>query len=80
MGWTCDRLIVPAILFDNPGVDRSTLVNLLDSTHCSPLREYKDSDPLDSYDKEHEDKDYHNGLKGLASFLGLRESKKFEDF
>jgi hypothetical protein len=80
MGYTFNDLVAPAVLFDNPGITREEFVMLLDETHSSFIHEYKENDAWDYYTKFTEDKRFHEGLKGLASILGLGYSQEFIRF
>lgn len=75
MGSACGDLIMPAILYMNPGKTKEELSELIDEVEASPLTEFKDSDPWDIHHREYIDY-LHLGLDGVAHLLKLSESKK----
>ena len=80
MGFPYNDLIAPAILLDNPGITRKEFVRLLDRTHSSSYKEYKDDEDWNFYDIRFEDPGYHNGLEGLARILGLEVTSAYKEF
>jgi len=81
MGCANNWLIPPAILLNNPGITREEFVELLNETRtgdgpgCYNTKDWKKYPWIFI---GHEDKDYHEGLHGLAKILGLKLTKKFE--
>ncbi len=55
MGSACGDLIMPAILYMNPGKTKEELSELIDEVEASPLTEFKDSDPWDIHHREYID-------------------------
>ena len=78
MGYADGDLILPAILYMNPGKTREEISELMDRVKASPVYTFKDYDPWGIY--EGGDFDLHRGLEGLASLLWLGKSKEFKRF
>ncbi len=78
MGYPNGDLILPAILYMNPGITREEISELMDKVKASPTYIFEDADPWDSY--KGGDFDLHIGLEGLASLLRLGKSKEFKRF
>jgi hypothetical protein len=78
MGYPYNKLIAPAILLMNPGVNRDKFIELLDHTHSTFFHEYKPEEPWDHYEKNWEDKKYHDGVEGLAEILCLDYSDQYK--
>lgn len=81
MGFPYNELIAPAILLDNPGITREEFIKLLNKVHSFSIYEFKEGDPWNckAYMK-HEDKEYHQGLEGLAHILSLECNKQYKIF
>jgi hypothetical protein len=87
MGYFYSELIPPAVLFNNPGLNREEFIEALEEVRSSGM-EIDRSLPLDSYDKSDFLNDYNKGLLGLAYILRLKskagswpiEEKFFSDW
>ena len=80
MGYLYYELIPEAILLDNPGITKEEFVKLLDKTHSSKFREYKEDPRWDYHDPRDDIQEHHNGLEGLAQTLNLEHTKEFTEF
>jgi hypothetical protein len=80
MGYPYNTLIAPAILWENPRVTREEFAELLDRTHSSNTREYKEEEDWDFYNPRIEDSNYHDGIEGVAYFLCLGNTEEYLDF
>ncbi len=78
MGYPNGDLILPAILYMNPGKTREEISKLMDKVKASPNHIFKNSDPWEIYGGG--DSDLHMGLEGLTSLLHLNWSKEFRRF
>lgn len=72
MGYANHELITPAILLDNPGLNRNQLQQKLQQTHFSD-GEVKVGEPWDAHDKSFT-------LEDLPKILNLKYSRAFMDF
>lgn len=79
MGYPYTELIVPAILYSNPGVNRYELSDLLKNVHYS-MKQYSPEDAWDYFDPEWEFNDSFGGLNNLASSLKLKTTNEFNMF
>lgn len=80
MGYAYTGLIPAAVLFSNPGITKEKFIELLDSCHSCWTAGYSKYAKWGSYRYKFEDKDWHQGLEGLAKILRLEESAKFKEF
>ena len=79
MGYACNDLIAPAVLYLNPKITRNEFSNLLDQTHSSCFKEYSPEEVWDSYNPRFDDQKFKGGLEGLASILYLEENCQFRE-
>lgn len=78
MGFPYHEVVPPAILLDNPGIDRRTFATLLNRTKATCFVEYERNDSWDS--GVNSVSEFHSGLEGLARVLRLKETKQYEKF
>ena len=76
MGYTYDELIAPAILLDNPGLNKKEFIDALANTHSGG----GESGEEIPWDKKGTFNRYHYGLEGLVGILGLSESAEYLQF
>ena len=78
MGYAYTDLIVPAILYLNPGINKEEFANLLKEIHFSSFAEYSRKEPLDYHDLSCEFENNSNPLERIAQNLNsqLRKSLK----
>ena len=78
MGFPYHELVPPAILLDNPGIDRRTFTTLLNRIKANWMIEYERKDPWNSGARSVNE--FHSGLEGLARVLRLEETEKYKQF
>ncbi len=78
MGYADGDLILPAILYMNPGKTREEISELMDKVKASPYSTFKNSNSWDIH--KGGGFNLHLGIDGLASLLFLDESKEFKIF
>jgi hypothetical protein len=80
MGYAYTDLIVPAVLYSNPGLKRENLLKLLKEVHFSWMREYSREEKWNKYYPDEEDHTFDSGLESIASVLNLPKTRKFKEF
>jgi len=83
MGYTCNKLIPAAILLYNPGITKEEFVELLNETHSSGISRVPETASWKYHKdpgryKDYEEKDFHDGLHGLAKILRLPWTEQYQ--